>query len=619
MLFLALSIGVYGQTKTASKLAGKVKEYHVSVAKGNDANTGSKENPFKTISAAANVAMPGDVITVHAGIYREQITPPRGGNSDSERIVYQAAKGEKVEIKGSEIIKGWKKGENDIWVVKIPNSFFGKFNPYNDLIRGDWYVNIKKRKLHTGTVYLNGHWFSEARDMEELKQATDRGNLWIAEVDNKETTIYANFGTKNPNNELVEINVRQTVFYPEKTGLNYITVKGFKMTQAATNWAPPTAEQKAVIGTNWSKGWIIENNDVSYSICSGISLGKYGDQWDNKSSNSAEGYVVTVERALENGWNKENIGQHIVRNNRVSHCEQVGIVGSLGCAYSTISDNVVHDVHVMGWFFGYEMAGIKFHGAVNTVINHNHIFRCNRGLWLDWMAQGTLITNNLLHDNDMDKGEDQADIYMEVNHGPAVIANNFFLSERSVLNRSNGTAFVHNLIAGSIEFVPETKRETPYLKPNSTVMAGLAKVQLGDDRWLNNIILGNSDLDGYGENHLPLIIGGNLISNKLKVTPQDTVSSNGPKNKPAIKIIEEAGRFYLEIDVVKEWAKLANAQNVNSESLGKTILAQQKFTNPDGTPIVFSLDYFKNKRNTKNPFPGPLELKKEGKQKMKIW
>lgn len=45
--------------------------------------------------------------TVHAGTYRESINPPRGGESNTRRIVYQAAPGEVVEIKGSEIIKGW--------------------------------------------------------------------------------------------------------------------------------------------------------------------------------------------------------------------------------------------------------------------------------------------------------------------------------------------------------------------------------------------------------------------------------------------------------------------------------------------------------------------------------
>lgn len=83
------------------------KEYHVSV-KGNDKNDGTASNPFKTISFAAQVAQPGDIITVHEGTYRERITPPRGGVSDEKRIVYRAADGEKPEIKGSEVITGWK-------------------------------------------------------------------------------------------------------------------------------------------------------------------------------------------------------------------------------------------------------------------------------------------------------------------------------------------------------------------------------------------------------------------------------------------------------------------------------------------------------------------------------
>lgn len=53
-------------------------ELHVSV-KGNDKNDGSRSKPFRTISAAAQVAQPGDAITVHEGTYRERVTPPRGG------------------------------------------------------------------------------------------------------------------------------------------------------------------------------------------------------------------------------------------------------------------------------------------------------------------------------------------------------------------------------------------------------------------------------------------------------------------------------------------------------------------------------------------------------------
>src|SRR5262249_22760608 len=227
----------------------------------------------------------------------------------------------------------------------------------------------------------------------------------------------AQFKGMDPNEQQVEINVRQTVFYPDKPGRNYITVCGFTMREAATPWAPPTAKQVGLVGTHWSKGWIIENNVLSHSICSGIALGKYGDEWDNTSANTAEGYVKTVERALHNGWNSATIGHHIVRNNTISHCEQAGIVGSLGAAFSTISGNTIFDIHVRGLFSGAEMAGIKFHGAIDTVIANNHIYRTCLGLWLDWMAQGTRVAQNLFHHNGRD-------LFVEVNHGPFVVDNN---------------------------------------------------------------------------------------------------------------------------------------------------------------------------------------------------
>jgi alpha-N-arabinofuranosidase len=289
----------------------QAREYHVSV-KGDDTNKGTAKAPFKTISKAAEVAQPGDFITVHEGTYCERIYPPRGGESDKKRIVYQVVPGEKVVIKGSEVIKGWQKVQNDTWKVVIPNSFFGDFNPYSDLINGDWF-NPKGRNHHTGAVYLSGHWLTEAAKKNDVLKSIGNTPLWFGQVGETSTTIWAQFGDANPNEGDVEINVRQAVFYPEKVGVNFITVRGFTIMHAATPWAPPTAEQIGLIGTHWSKGWVIENNDIRYSTCVGITLGKHGDQWDNTSANTAEGYVKTIERAVEQGWSKENIGHHLVR------------------------------------------------------------------------------------------------------------------------------------------------------------------------------------------------------------------------------------------------------------------------------------------------------------------
>jgi hypothetical protein len=78
-------------------------EFHVAT-NGNDSNPGTLAAPLRTIQRAADLAQPGDTVTVHEGVYRERVNPPRGGHSDAIRIVYQAAPGEKVVIKGSEVM-----------------------------------------------------------------------------------------------------------------------------------------------------------------------------------------------------------------------------------------------------------------------------------------------------------------------------------------------------------------------------------------------------------------------------------------------------------------------------------------------------------------------------------
>ena len=328
--------------------------------------------------------------------------------------------------------------------------------------------------------------------------------LWFAKVDASNTTIWAQFKGVNPNEQLVEINVRRTVFYPEKAGVNYITVRGFMMRHAATPWAPPTAEQIGLIGTHWSKGWIIENNVISHSRCSGISLGKYGDEWDNKAE-SAEGYDMTIERALKNGWNKDTIGHHIVRNNTISYCEQAGIVGSLGAVFSRVTGNTIHDIHVQRLFSGAEMAGIKFHAAIDVEISRNHIYRTCRGLWLDWMAQGTRVSGNLFHDNASE------DLFVEVDHGPFLVDNNIFLSPVTLLSRSQGGAYVHNLIVGAISQFPFDGRLTPFHKAHSTEVAGLHDNPSGDDRFYNNLFVERGDLSTYDTAKLPMWMDGNVF------------------------------------------------------------------------------------------------------------
>jgi len=583
-------------------------EYHVS-PQGDDGNTGTASSPLKTISAAARVAQPGDVITVHEGTYRERINPPRGGTSDEKRITYRAAEGETVAIKGSEVVTGWTRVGEGVWKVTLPNSFFGDYNAYKDVIRGDWF-NPKGREHHTGEVYLNGAFLSEAASLEEITNPAKRtGQLWYGQVGDETTTLWATFGDTDPNQSCVEINVRESCFYPDSPGRNYITVQGFEMRQAATQWAAPTAEQIGLIGTHWSKGWIIEDNVISDSKCVGITLGKDRASGHNDAQ-SAEGYNVVVRRALENGWSKEKIGSHIVRNNTIYNCGAAGICGSMGGAFSEVTGNHIHHIHLNKPFSGAEMAGIKLHAAIDTLISRNYIHHTNRGIWLDWMAQGTRVSRNLCHDN----GED---LFVEVNHGPYVIDNNVFLTDMVLRDWSEGGAFAHNLLAGNIQR-KTSKRETPYHQQHSTEIAGLSNISGGDNRFYNNIIVGGKGLQIYNDAALPVQADGNVYLKGAAAYRDETNFAALPKFNPNIKVVEEEDGVYVQLTLPPAHFKLRN-KLVTTALLGKARIPNLPFVNFDGVPLKIDSDYCAQIRNTNNPSAGPFKNAKEGKVRIKVW
>ncbi|UCD30749.1 MAG: right-handed parallel beta-helix repeat-containing protein [Planctomycetota bacterium] len=581
------------------------KEYHVSV-QGRDANAGSASDPLKTISAAAQVAQPGDMIIVHQGTYRERINPPRGGNSDRTRITYRAAEGEKVVIKGSDVISGWKEIRKGLWKVTLPNTYFDQYNPYQDVITGDWF-NARGRVHHTGEVYLNGDALFEEVSLDKV---TKKKMAWYCESDDKNTYLWANFQASNPNKELVEINVRPACFYPEKPGCNFITVRGFIMRHAATQWAAPTAEQIALIGTHWSKGWIIEDNVISDSKCVGITLGKDRATGHNKAQ-SADGYNKVVRRALENGWSKRKIGSHVVRNNTIYNCGAAGICGSMGGVFSQVTGNHIYNIHINKPFSGAEMAGIKLHAAIDTLISNNYIHHTCRGIWLDWMTQGTRVSANLCHNN---VGED---LFLEVNHGPYVIDNNIFLSGTAVHDWSQGGSFSHNLLAGNIRRRPQG-RQTPYHKEHSTEIAGLSNISGGDNRFYNNIFVGGPGLQIYNEAKLAMQVDGNVYLNGAVSYQGETSSVKLPKFNPDMKIVEEEDAVYLKLTLPQADKDQRN-QLVTTELLGKARIPNLPYMNPDGTQLKIDSDYFDQKRNGQDPSPGPFENPGTGKLTLKVW
>ncbi len=439
------------------------REIHVAKT-GSDSASGSQISPFLTITKAASVAQSGDTVTVHVGTYREWVKPLRGGTGENERITYIAAKGEKVLIKGSEHISTWTDQNKGVWKVELPNSFFGDYNPYALNISGGWlnYGNWH----HRGDVYLNGESFFEKQSAEEVNEAEQS---WYCQADDKITTIWGNFGKANPNKELVEINVRESIFMPQITGLKYITVDGFQFMHAATNWAPPGLElQMGAVGTRMGKHWIIQNCTITNARCVGIILGH------------APGANYSDINAF---------GDHIVRNNIIRRCGQAGIAGQKGATRSLISGNFIEDTNYRKEFGGWETAAIKFHNSVDTVISGNlirgvfHQQQGAFGIWIDYANQGIRITGNVIYDTQA------ATVFLEMNHGPTLVDNNILIGE-NVRSNSEATVFAHNLFVDCVyQYNQDTNRRSAYYTPHTTKSVGTKTGTAQDEMWFNNIFI----------------------------------------------------------------------------------------------------------------------------------
>ena len=162
------------------------------------------------------------------------ITTKNGGASNEKRITYKAAKGENVVIKGSEMIKGWEKVSGDIWEKEIDDSYFENTNLFKEEVKGYWFFPEGKN-YHTGLVYLNGVWMKEAQDKKELDELNKETPLWFVKNDDKKIVVFAQFPDVNPNDEVVEINTKKTLFHTQELGINFITINGFEFKHAATS------------------------------------------------------------------------------------------------------------------------------------------------------------------------------------------------------------------------------------------------------------------------------------------------------------------------------------------------------------------------------------------------
>ena len=206
-------------------------------------------------------------------------------------------------------------------------------NPFNPFaIRLGWPGNESILPPYGGCCRLGwslGQVFQHGQLLDEVPPATVNAShplppaSWTS-LDNG-SAILVRFGGPGP--AAAEITVRKNVFAPRVRGLGWITVRGFVLEHAATQWDdefwiprtqphnPSNAAfaQGGMLSPRSGHSWVVENNTLRHSKTIAMDIGDEGGY-------DAEGEQPTP----------YFVGNHTIRRNRLVNNGGKGITGSFG-------------------------------------------------------------------------------------------------------------------------------------------------------------------------------------------------------------------------------------------------------------------------------------------------
>jgi alpha-L-arabinofuranosidase len=367
-----------------------------------DDNPGTADRPLMTINAAAAVVQPGERVLVKSGIYRERIEPVHGGSGPDQMIAYEAARGHKVIVSGSQVVlEPWQRsidphGEDfsfRLWQVALGDDLF----PYEDrpfatpnasnaeIDLMPWALRWKDRVPYTlprGLVFQDGRRLTQLAAYEDLVRLP--GSYWVGpgQAATSPTLLHVHpFDDVNPNMAMFEITSQEQLVCPATEGLGYIRFTGFTFEHAGNGFP------RVGTGAVYIKGghhWIIERNTVRHCNSVGIEAGA---RINEEQAASPE----------ENAHAAEHSGGFLIRDNTVYDCGTGGIEGHT-VRHSLIEGN---QIFAIGW---QDVERYWECAAIKTLINDHVLVRGNlihdvasaSAIWLDWDNRHCRITQNVV-------------------------------------------------------------------------------------------------------------------------------------------------------------------------------------------------------------------------------
>jgi parallel beta-helix repeat protein len=418
-----------------------------------DGNPATAAAPLRTIAAAVRTAGPGDTVLVHAGIYREHIAPAVGGE-EKRPLVFQAAPGERVVVRGSDEITAWvaHAGAPGVFATPVAALAGAGQNPYLTTLvvspgerkgapADEVFVPPAARPAADplrlpqtlGLVFAAG---CPLREVASEAAVAANPMTWTVTADGGQ--LIANFGHERLADvpQPIEVAVRARLFAPSHRGLGWIQVRGFTFEHCAN---PGPFPQAGAVALRAGHHWLIEGNTIRFAKTIGLDLGN--EHWNL----GRIAGLTPAERTPITG-----IG-NVVRGNVVSDNGLCGIAG-IGHEGTLVTGNLVErnawldfDGSDQEWE---EVGGIKLHAG--SVVEGN-VVRDNEGygIWLD-NVRGGRVSRNVVVNN---KG---AGIFLELGRGDMMVDTNLVAMTRRgnafydgigiYTHDVSGAVIAHNLV-----------------------------------------------------------------------------------------------------------------------------------------------------------------------------
>jgi hypothetical protein len=359
-------------------------DQHSAVA--SDHGDGSADRPFRTIGRAAEVVAPGERVLVAPGVYREQVTPLRGGTGPEAMVSFEAEPGHRVVIRGSHLLpSAWRPAPSaaGTWTLRLPSDGFEDHNPFahENLDTSDpttWQTFAQGNRAASdhhrrGLLFQDGRRLPQVGTHDDLVTGDGPG-YWVA-ADGWTLHLRPQDGA-DPNHAVMEATNRRQAFAPAGPDVSYVRLKGFVVEHVGNVFSYPVLAAVSPMGGHH---WVIEDNIVRHVNADGIGVGSHVWEWGGYSG----------PRASAPGRDC------IVRRNVIADCGVTGMKG-LSVTGCVVEDNVFDHIGWQNAPLGYDNGAMKLLVCTDTLVRHNVIRDAldAPGIWLDWDNINCRVTEN---------------------------------------------------------------------------------------------------------------------------------------------------------------------------------------------------------------------------------